>query len=373
MKLKILTATVKVVITTLIALSISTTHAQNPALKQRTDAPAALVDPGRFVIDVVVTDKKGQRVLGLAPQDFLLADNKQPQKILTFSSVVETLVNSTTPGAPATAPKVSVEPTEILLVIDSVNVSFTQQGYMRDQTIKFLRGNGGRLTAPTRLVFFTSAGIQVQNQPTLDGNALADLLEKVGAKIRVQNQAMGANGEVERFELSAQNFSVIVENQVKTPGRKLLLWLGPGWPLISKSFLVFNSSDLTHNYDAIVSLLNRMREARVEVISIRNDADDASNSILYQDYLKPVRKKSDADSANLALQVLAINSGGIVTDPSNDLAGQITRCVDDANSYYTLRYTPTETGKPFTYHSIDVKVNRPGLVARAIAGYYEGP
>ncbi len=73
------------------------------------------------------------------------------------------------------------------------------------------------------------------------------------------------------------------------------------------------------------------------------------------------------------MQVLAINSGGIVTDPSNDLAGQITRCVDDANSYYTLRYTPTETGKPFTYHSIDVKVNRPGLVARAIAGYYEGP
>lgn len=398
MRLKFLTTAAVLFSAILLAPSFRVSHAQNPVLKQRTQAPAPPVDQGRCVIDVVVTDREGHRVLGLGPQDFILSDNKQPQKLLTFSSVVQTLVKSTTPDAPAATPRISFEPAEVLLVVDSVNVGLTQQGNMREQATKYLRSNGGKLTAPTRLIFFTSAGIQVQNQPTLDGNALADLLEKIGAKVRVQNSAMGANGEVERFQLSVRNFSLIVENESRQPGRKLLLWLGPGWPLIENNSLVFNANNQEHNYDAIVSLLNRMREARMEVFSVRDESDVeshttsmgnnersmvrgidttsvdlTSHTTLYENYLNPVRKKSDADSADLSLQVLAIKSGGRVTDPSNDLAAEIARCVDDANSYYTLRYTPAESSKRLTYRAIDIKVNRPGLIARAIAGYYEAP
>jgi VWFA-related protein len=356
-----------------LTILITICHAQDPVLKQRPVKQAQPVYEGHYAIDVVVTDKAGKRILGLGPQDFVLSDNKQPQKILTFSSVLQTIVKTTEPDVPTTAPKESMEPAEVLLVVDAVNIGFTQQSYVRDQTIKYLRSNDGKLTAPTRLIIFSSAGIEMQNQATLDGNALADLLDKLGSRMRVQISAMGANGAIERFQLSAQNFLMIVGNEARQPGRKLLLWLGPGWPLIPNTSLIVNESYQARNYDAIVSLLNSMREARMEVFSVSATTDDVSSSLLYQNYLKPVRKKSDADSANLAVQVLAVNSGGRVTDPSNDLAGQIARCVDDANSYYTLRFTPSESGKPLTYHSIDVKVNRPGLVARAIAGYYEGP
>ena len=37
----------------------------------------------------------------------------------------------------------------------------------------------------------------------------------------------------------------------------------------------------------------------------------------------------DLDSGSLALQVLAVQSGGRVLNPSNDLASQIADCLED--------------------------------------------
>jgi VWFA-related protein len=375
MRLKFLSA-VGVVLSALLVQCAQVSGAQDPVLQKRPEKPGTTTktgDDGRYVIDVVVTDKSGQLVKGLSAQDFELSDNQKPQKLLGFSAVEQTVKRTADLETPTNAVKVSVDPVEVILVVDAVNTGFTQQGYVRAQVEKLLRSNGGQLAAPTLLVMFTSTGIQVQNQATLNGNAMADLLEKLGANVRVQNSAMGANGETERFQLSAQKFSLIVENESKQPGRKLLLWMGPGWPLIPNDQLNFNASDQGRNYDAIVSLENRMREARMEVFSISVDADDGTNTILYQSYLKPVRKKEQADSADLALQVLAVESGGRVTDPSNDLAAEMTRAVEEASTYYTLRFTPSEVGKRLSYHQLVVKVNRPGLVARSIAGYYESP
>ena len=78
-----------------------------------------------ITLDVVVTDKSGKPVSGLQQQDFTLLDNKQPQKILSFTAVE---------GGAATADP----PVEVILLVDEVNTSFTNVSFERQQIEKFL-------------------------------------------------------------------------------------------------------------------------------------------------------------------------------------------------------------------------------------------
>ena len=68
-----------------------------------------------------------------------------------------------------------------------------------------------------------------------------------------------------------------------------------------------------------------------------NDSTDGSN---YKDFVKGVKSAKQAGSGELALQVLAVQSGGRVLDPGNDLAAQIGKCVEDLNNFYRISFTP---------------------------------
>jgi hypothetical protein len=68
--------------------------------------------------------------------------------------------------------------------------------------------------------------------------------------------------------MSVQAMMMIAQNEGKVPGRKLLLWVGIGWPMetgVSKS-----SSDRLQRvtFNSIVALSSMLREARVSVYSV---------------------------------------------------------------------------------------------------------
>src|SRR5205807_9088656 len=81
----------------------------------------------------------------------------------------------------------------------------------------------------------------------------------------------------------------------------------------------------------------------------------------------------DVDAALLrtrlnSLRTLADNTDGIALVNSNDLAGGFKRIVDDLSSYYLLGYY--SSGKlDGRFHSITVRVQRPGVQVRARRGY----
>src|SRR5579871_2206197 len=116
---------------------------------------AADANDRHLTLDVVVSDRLGKGVPGLQAQDFIVLDNKKPQKILSFQA----------PGA-------HTEPTEIILVVDEVNTSFTNVTYERDEIKKFLLRNGGKLAHPVTLAFFSDNGTQILNDSSRDGNSL---------------------------------------------------------------------------------------------------------------------------------------------------------------------------------------------------------
>jgi len=99
-------------------------------------------DTRLVVIDVVATDKKGQPLTGLKPEDFTLEENGKKQKISVF--VPPGIVNHTA-ATPAPAGIFSNHPENVLpggvptvLLLDATNSSFTNQAYARSQMLQYV-------------------------------------------------------------------------------------------------------------------------------------------------------------------------------------------------------------------------------------------
>jgi len=316
---------------------------------------------GSIQLDVVVTDAQGKPVIGLEPWDFKVLDNERPAKILTFRAF----------DGVAMKPDPVVE---VILVLDLLNLPFQQVAVVRDQVEQYLRENGGRLAQPTLIMLLTDKGLRVQQQPSVDGKAQVEIVQQIQANISSINPAMGGFGMVERFQRSVRQVTAIAENEVKSPGRKLLIWVGPGWPLLNHEELGhFSAVDQQRYFEGVVELTNRLREARIAVYSVSPMQEGGTVSTTYESFLKPVRTGKDADSGYLALKVLALESGGEIFGPDNNLAAQIDRCVADANAFYRISFNSPAAAQPNEYHELKVTVGRSGLTVRTNAGYYNQP
>jgi len=308
-------------------------------------------------LDVVVTDKAGKPTPGLSAADFALLDNDQPRKIVSFK---------------AHAPGAEGAPTQIIILFDTVNVPFDSVSYARQQVGNFLEQNGGHLTHPVALYFLTDTKVVGQEKPTTDGEGLAAHLEATEGRVRAENRVYGDFGRIERFQYSLKMISAIVERLQTEPGRKLLIWVGPGWPMLDEPGLDFSTQQQQKLFANIVGFSTLMRQARVDLYSISLGSPDRG-TYLYESYVKGVKKVTQAQAPNLGLKVLAVQSGGLALAPSNNLAAAIDTCIQDAGTYYSLSFEPPPAGGPNEYHDLKVRVDQPGLTARTNTGYYAQP
>jgi VWFA-related protein len=341
---------------------------QDPVLVKRPPArapvpPSVVTHEGRIQLDVVVTNGAGSPVPGLQPWDFTVLDEGQPRKILSFRSFDGVTVKPE-------------PPVEVILVLDMVNLPFQQVAFVRAEVEKFLKRNGGHLAQPVSIILFTDAGIRMQPRPSVDGNALAEIVSQIKGHISSINPAMGAEGDLQRFQRSVHQMANIAENEARRPGRKLLVWVGPGWPMLDAANFTFTDQSQRSNFEGIVELSTKLREARMAVYSVApsNSAMGAgTRTLLYQDFLKGVKSPLHSDSGNLALKVIVTQSGGRIFGPDNDLAGQIDSCVADANAFYRLSFDPPPAGHADEYHDLKVQVSQSGLTVRTNTGYYDQP
>ena len=92
--------------------------------------------------------------------------------------------------------------------------------------------------------------------------------------------------------------------------------------------------------------------------------------IYWQSFTKGIDSPRQADWGDIALQVLAFQSGGQVLNGSNDIAGELHQCLADAQAYYEISFAPSSDQPPEPYHRIEVRIDKPGLTARTLQGYY---
>ncbi len=312
---------------------------------------------GRITLDVVANDKSGKPVTGLQQQDFTIFDNKQPREIVSFQAT-----NGSDSG-------------EITLVIDSVNTSFTRVAYERDQIKRFLQRDGGKLAHPVSIAFFSDAGVKMRDDASRDGNALVEELDQNKNALRSIPRSQGYYGAVDRSQLSLRALSEIAGYQAKRPGRKMMIWVSPGWPLLSGPNMQLSARDEQGIFNTIVATSTQLRQSRVVLYSVDplGTREGLSRENYYEEFLKGVRAKNQAQIGDLSLQVLAYQSGGRVLDGSNDLSGEIESCVRDANASYVLSFDSVPADGPDEYHAIEVKIRQRGLKAQTRSGYYAQP
>jgi VWFA-related protein len=105
-------------------------------------APTVRVSTHMVLVDVVVTDKQGNPVTGLHPEDFAVEENGKAQKISTFAAPGENLAAGQplppgiysnrpqyrSPGGPVTA-----------MLLDALNTPYSDQAYARRQMLSFVQ------------------------------------------------------------------------------------------------------------------------------------------------------------------------------------------------------------------------------------------
>ena len=331
-----------------------------PAQQTETLSPQTPLQPASsrsITLDVVAAPKNGNATPGLAQGDFTVLDNKSPQTLTSFRALG---------GGTA--------PAEAVVVLDAINISYTRLAYARDEVEKFLSADGGHLAIPTTIAVVTDTETKMLPGFTKDGNTLSAAVKNDQIGLRINRPSSGFYGAGDRLDLSLKAMRQVLGQLAAQPGRKLVLWVSPGWPLLSGPRINLDSKAQQNIFNNVMALSSGMRAAQITLYNI--DPLGAGQSVLratyYQNYLKGISKPGQADLADLSLQVLAAQSGGLVLQESNDVAGGLRRCLGDTEAYYELQFQPTP-GEPNEYHQLQIKLDKPGLDARTRTGYYSAP
>jgi VWFA-related protein len=333
--------------------------AQRPA-----SAPAASASR-TITLDVVVADKSGKPVSGLQQQDFMIVDNKQPRKIASFREVQG--------GAPPAA-----EPVEVIVFLDGVNTSVADAARERQEVQAFLKNSAAQFPGPTSIILLGDSEAYLGAASARDGNAMVAALNQGRSGQLVSGKQITAYGTDGWQQLSLYTLDRLVGYEAAKPGRKLLIWISPGWPLVLSDDPTegLSSKEQKQLFTTIADFSTRLRQARMTIYQIDPsglaDADQLGTSN-YKQFERGVKAPSGVLVGSLGLQVLADQSGGRVLNSSNDISGEILKCLADAKDYYILTFDSPAGDGPNEYHQLDIKMGKPGLTARTRMGYYAQP
>jgi len=383
--------------------------ATTPCLAQQLQSrPPQKPEDHQIKLDVRVEDALGKPVAGLTREDFSVSDNLSPMKIDSFSNS-EAERNKE-------APTEFENSVEILFVIDALSSNFEEISRAKQQLIGYLRNSGGRLHHPVTILWLMKSGaskssiasgqvvIPLRNGAAFlhvipassDGPALAQQLDKSDILASGSLAAQGISSE--QVQLSMQALEVLASGSADRPSRKMVLWVSPGWPLLMQR----DGKMRERLFDYVVHMYTELQRARVtlyaidplgvvggaapEIVQAQNSSQrvlqqsapagpamnaDASGS--YSAFLQSPRSVKETQPNAVSLQVLAIQTGGLVSSHSNDLGSEIARCVAEADTFYTLSYDAPVAKQANDYHAIQVAVRRHGVAVRARAGYYAQP
>lgn len=315
------------------------------------------------ILDVVVTDAKGNIVTGLKREDFSITEAKEPQSILNFEEAgahalnSETTINSTA-DLDRLAPKAPVN----IILLDEFNTRFEDMAFARYSLKKFLEKQPDKLSTPTMLIAVDLQHFTVLHDYTQDKQAILEALNH--HFVAYPWQVHQAAWKAERFATAFATLMRVAEATIGHEGHKNMIWIGRGFPSINFANLQLDAERRVSN--AVQECVNMLRDARVTLYSI----DPAGVQV------DPGAYGADAAfvdpfGGNYQFSRLAKATGGRALYGRNDVDAEIATGIRDGSSFYTLTYRPSNTSiDPQKFRKIQVILNRPGLTATTREGYY---
>jgi VWFA-related protein len=324
-----------------------------------------------IVLDTVITDKSGARITGLKAEDFTVLDNKQRQAITVSEE-----------GAGTAGSSVSVE---AYVVVDEISSPMGMLANERNDFIAYFK-RIKELPLPTALVFFTADGLKFQKEPSRDPAILMANLEANPMKAQTfrtrESTESYYNAQGQYYSMEAQRekslqaMNVLGLRLAKRPGRKLVIWVSPGWGDWGMQNSRMSRKDFEGLFSYEAGLATLLRAARITLYSVDSGGSDCSTCAQhssYKGYIKGPASPGDADQNDLMLQALVAKSGGKVLFGRNDMAGMVDECLKDVDGYYVITYPAPATPHETTFHEIKVQVQKPGAQVRTRWGYYAMP
>jgi VWFA-related protein len=370
--------------------------------------PSLRINAREVIVDVNVTDAKGNPVHGLTRDDFTVLESGKPMAPRSFREHRPDQQPAESPASarPSLPPNTftnaggpeGVRPLNILL-IDSLDTPIATQSVVQKRMVDFV----DKLAPGTRMaVFSLSPAGQLSliqgftTDPQLLKNAIKSKklnlgipsLEDTGQDEHIdisvdvlQNQQTTNNPAVkpqprydqneecnhaaarEQYTISAM--TEIARYLSGMPGRKNLLWFTGAFPDRMRDKQGSICYDLGADRGAADGLLEH---AHVSVYPVDSRALD-------------IMAKNDPGSRiaqrqvveHLVMEAVAADTGGKAFYNTNDLAGAAQQAIDTGSNYYTITYTPTNQTNDTRHRTISVKVDRPDLTLLYKSGYHALP
>ena len=369
------------------ALLVASAHAQatpaqappsQDAPVQGYQAPTITVTARIVVLDVVVTDKKGNLVTRpLDKDDFTIIEDGQPQKIRSFEAPSahrmpasdQPIVNSA-----ADLKKIGDAPVSIL-VLDELNSRFEDMSFSRQMMIKYLQSQPPVLREPTVLMIAMNTTFQQVHDYTQSRDELIQTVKKHMPEYpwRMMNSGKSGPGAVERMAQVLAALQQIAQSSQGTPGRKNLIWVGNGFPNADLVGLPQDESDLIEA--AIKRCTARLLAARITMYTINPTADSSSTvEVDDPDDLDSAQNDNGSDpfgSGTVSFANFAPSTGGIAYTGRNDLNNVIAEGIAKGQEYYTMSYAPTNhSDVAAKFRTIRIVMKDPNLRATTRDGYY---
>lgn len=343
--------------------ALNLVHAQPDA---PTDGPIAAVTGGArdraeglIKLDVTVTDSSGRPAAGLNAKNFRLLEDGREQRVLSFDAFTGSALGAE-------------PPVKVILLLDTLQVPADLARDERNAVESFLRKDQGHLARPVSVFELTDSGLWTASHPATDGNVLAHEIEH--NELTLIRSNAGWHSSTGQFtspvEMALKALGQITTDVRRRPGRKLLLWIGPGWGIgTGDAGNMKKESDL---FGTITWFSDLLREAHLVLYSFAVGGTDHHGQ-LYEEYLAGASSANKANLMQLNRNVLAVQSGGRVIEGRFDIEREIENCVRDDGPYYRISFDPFRAERLNEYHSLKVEVDEPGLSARTSTGYYDQP
>lgn len=339
------------------------------------------------LLDVVVTDPKGEPVSGLRREDFVVYEDGSAQTIKNFESPTmhqlpapEKAVKAATAFRPEVTASYGQSPVT-LLVLDELNTHFSDVHFAVDAVRRYLQARPTTLNSPTLLAAVTDKGFRMLHDYTRDRDALLKALNTHKPDYAWKLELGGSVGEqtVERLDLSVSALEQLAGFSARIPGRKNLVWVGKGFPSLDPNAL--GPEEQKTLDDTMQHVTDTLLDRRVTLYAVDPTSNAPGMSELTDDTQVAFAQASgenatrsmDPFNTGLDFDKLGPVSGGRVVRGMNDVDQQIEASVELGAQYYSISYTPASDNTAAAgYRKITVKCLRPGTQVMTREGYYSG-
>ena len=350
-------------------------------LAQQPEVPFTLrVKSQEVVLDVVVTDRKGNFVNGLTQSDFTVLEDKTKQRITSFQPPSAHSMAADAPAVNSSADlaKIGNAPVTIL-VLDELNTQFTDMAYARGSMEKWLNEQPAKLLQPTVLMVASDEKFAVLHDYTQNRDELLAALKKHFPSYPFRMSKGGSIGPDAgtRMAMSLGTLVQIAQSSTGTPGRKNVIWVGVGFPSLTLDDVSGSKEAEITTAAANATLVLLKARVTLNVIdptAMASSSLDMNNpEYLTLDALQSVQGATDTSvSGILNFDAFAPATGGHLFAGKNDVDAEIAQAVDNGSNYYTISYSPSnKEDNPAKFRNISIAMRDPNLVATTRTGYFQ--